>query len=836
MKFSSFLLSLLVFTTGISLRAQTSTVSVTINPNPLRFGSPATISATVAPSTATGKVTFYEGSRVLGIASVTNGSATLTSLQLTPDTSTVSARYDGDLNDSPSVSAPVTVTVNAVAGDGFPQLTAYSAGKIPNAVATGDFNGDGKLDLAVTSGEGPAVYVLLGNGNGTFQTPVPYAAGALPVAVIAADLNGDGKPDLIVANDFYGATMTSASIDVLLGNGDGTFQAPVVYTTPNSPLALIAGDFNLDGNVDIAVANASYSDVSIFLGAGNGMLTLGSDIATGPTTGAVGIAAGDFNRDGIPDLAIAETNLVIAIGNGDGTFTIGQSLPAGNDLNDVQTGDFNGDGMLDLAVADYGGSTVSVVLGNGNGTFQPAVAYAVQSAPSSVLITDYNGDGKPDIVAANNFSGGPGSVSLLAGNGTGAFAPAVNFGAGVGPFRMAQGDFNGDGVVDLAVDDLGDFNTNPGGISILLGGCFTVSPVGPLFYDNTGTNGQPITFTLTAQSPACTWTATATIPGVTFTPSSGTGNAVVSATIAPNSSSADLNGSISLAGSTISVFEAFTTQQFTDVPPSAYYFDAVNLLKTLNITSGCTSTMYCPTADITRAQMAVFIVRSVYGSDDFPVQLATPYFSDVTPETFGYMWIQKMYELGITTGCAPGLFCPAQNISRDQMAIFIIRARYGAKTAFTYNPAPYFLDVPTNGFAFQWIQRMKQDNVTSGCAPGYYCPASVVTRGDMSLFVDRGSFNLELPATEPIISSVTPATLAPGSSNLFTVTGVNTFFTQSLPVVVSTGGMTASGVTVLSDTEFTVTLTADPSALIQPEPMYVQSSVEAVKPNAISVQ
>jgi hypothetical protein len=300
----------------------------------------------------------------------------------------------------------------------------------------------------------------------------------------------------------------------------------------------------------------------------------------------------------------------------------------------------------------------------------------------------------------------------------------------------------------------------------------------------------------------------------------------------------DRSGSISVGGRSISVFEAFTQKKFNDVTPASYYFDAVNLLKTLNITAGCTTSTYCPTQAITRDQMAIFIVRAVYGNDNFNLLSSTPYFTDVSPATFGFKWIQKMYELGITAGCGPGLFCPTQQVTRDQMAIFIIRARYGAATAFTSPANQIFSDVLPSSFAYRWIQRMSEDGITTGCSATTYCPSSPVTRGDMAVFVMRGAFNqvLAIP-TEPVISQVSPNTLVHGGSGVFTVTGINTHFAQGTTAVVPVGGVTASGLTVVSPTQFTVTLTAASTAPIQPEPIYVQTgSEEAVLPNGLIIQ
>jgi hypothetical protein len=237
--------------------------------------------------------------------------------------------------------------------------------------------------------------------------------------------------------------------------------------------------------------------------------------------------------------------------------------------------------------------------------------------------------------------------------------------------------------------------------------------------------------------------------------------------------------------------------------------------------------------------MAIFIVRAVYGgSDAFPYS-STPWFTDVGPNDFGFKWIQRMYELGITSGCGPQLFCPNETVTRDQMAVFIIRARYGASTTITWPLAPLFTDVLSNYWSFEWIQRMKVDNITSGCTATAYCPTNPVTRGDMAIFVMRGGLNQLLPASEPIITTVSPNSLTHGTTGSFTLTGVNTNFVQGTTTVVPpvSSGVTVNSVTVTSPTTAQVSLTAATNALLQPMSIYVQTGPEeAVLPNGLTVE
>ncbi len=206
-----------------------------------------------------------------------------------------------------------------------------------------------------------------------------------------------------------------------------------------------------------------------------------------------------------------------------------------------------------------------------------------------------------------------------------------------------------------------------------------------------------------------------------------------------------------------------------------------------------------------RDEMAIFVVRAIYGSDNF-TYTTTPYFTDVTPTTFAFQWIKKLRDLGITAGCTATTFCPGDVVTRDEMAIFIIRTRLGLSIAgssptFTYPSSPYFTDATADSeFAYAWIQRLRlrrilrPDVITATS----YCSTQPVTREEMATFIMRGAFNQFLPAGTPVISQISPATLAVGTSGTFTVTGVNTNFVQGTTVLSPIPGVTIGTVTVTS--------------------------------------
>ena len=329
----------------------------------------------------------------------------------------------------------------------------------PLSMVVGDFNGDGKLDLALgiqQDGNSGYVSILLGNGDGTF-TPVSSspATGHCPCAMAMGDFNGDGKVDLAVAN------YDDNTVTILLGNGDGTFlpasSSPV--SVGANPTDLVSADFNGDGKLDLAVPNSTDNTLTILLGNGDGTF---SPVTSSPATGTTpfGLAVGDFNADGKLDLAVAnfdENTATILLGNGDGTFAPAPSPPATAGPALV-VGDFNGDGKFDLAVTGRGNSTVTILLGNGDGTFAPISGCC--GTPVELTHTlgmaagDFNGDGKLDLaVAIQNVQPSPPAdyITILLGKGDGTFT-ATDFSLLLydDPSSLALGDFNHDGELDFA--------------------------------------------------------------------------------------------------------------------------------------------------------------------------------------------------------------------------------------------------------------------------------------------------------------------------------------------------------------------------------------------------
>jgi hypothetical protein len=351
------------------------------------------------------------------------------------------------------------------------------------AVAVGDFNGDGKLDLAV--GGDITVSILLGDGTGNFTQGSTSPVGNDAQSVVVGDFNGDGKLDLAVTNYWVNW------VAILLGDGTGNFTPFSNPGVGSFSTSVAVGDFNGDGKLDLAVLNQGDATVSILLGDGTGNFTLASSpgVSEGPTQ----VAVGDFNGDGNLDLAIGGNPVSILLGDGKGNFTTESSTPVNGGL--AAVGDFNGDGNLDLAV--FGGGTVSILLGDGKGDFTMASPTAVDGG--SAAMGDFNGDGNLDLAFVN----WGGTVSILLGDGKGNLSPASSIATVCCSASVAVGDFNGDGLLDVVIP-----NYTAGKVSILLAAqpfpVVRLSPAsltfGPQLFGSSSAP-QPVTLTNTGGAP-----------------------------------------------------------------------------------------------------------------------------------------------------------------------------------------------------------------------------------------------------------------------------------------------------------------------------------------------
>ncbi len=612
----------------------------------------------------------------------------------------------------------------------FAPPVTYPASTRPRSATLAQLNAaDSFPDIVVTDYSANAVSVLLGNGDGTFQAAANYMVGVHPVTVAVADFNEDTKPDLIVAN------YDSSNVSILLGNGNGTFQAATNYSSNIGPYGATVGDFNEDTHLDVATSNVNFGTVNVMLGNGNGSLQA-------PVTYQAGlrpqvIATADFNNDNHLDLVVPNytaASFSILRGNGNGTFQTAVPYPVQDGPDYLTVADLNGDNHPDLILPHYSTNNLSVMLGMGNGMFQPEALYPAGGLnPLFASVADFDGDGTLDLASANY---GSNTAAILRGNGDGTFQGALTFptGAGTSPVAVIGGRFNADSLLDMFTA-----NENTDNVSVFISTCGQVTPT-PTFTPPP----SPPTVTATPTAPISTPTATPTVPGSTPTP------APPSATVAPSTGTA-----------TATPPPTACPVQFVDVPSGSTFYSYVRCLACRGIVGGypcggpgepCPGTYYRPNSNVTRGQVSKIVAASAQFADPIPSTQQT--FADVPPGSTFHIYIERLSLRGIIGGypcggafepcVAPGnrpYFRPNNPVTRGQLSKIVSGAAGYSETP----TGQTFEDAPPGSTFYLWIERVASRGIVGGypcggpfepcVAPGnrpYFRPNNNATRGQRS--------------------------------------------------------------------------------------------------------
>ncbi len=702
-----------------------------------------------------------------------------------------------------------------LSGKYFSAGTNPNGGVYPQAVAVGDFNEDGKLDVIVANDYTNEFALLLGDGTGGFAPPVLFSTTLHPQSILVADFNRDGHLDVAIASNFISV------VSIHLGTGQGGFGSAANFAVSGPSKSLVAADLNGDGLSDLAVVGSS-SFVSILLGNGLGGFAPQVNI---PVAGSSRILAADFNGDQKVDLALLSGVggspgwIYILTGNGSGGFSVTGSFSVLYAPTDMTIADFDGNGTLDIVVT-YRSEPYSIGLwlGDGAGTFSYGGQYLLESGtgmPFSVTVANLNGDTLPDVLVGSftytSTTDGITSATYLTsflGNAAGRFSMnSIGTEGGPAPwtsgypYGIAAGDFNQDGKTDAVLTDLGrgiwvflndttpypcqafpvpagiaedayasedtssDMNSvlEPGE-TVLLTTRWKNVFAGPVSLTGTASNfGGPAGAVYTLLDATAGY---GTIPPGGYGDSHRFGPSYRVSVSNPPIRPAhhwDVTLDETISAGLLKTWTLHVGKSFTDVPVSDGSYCFVEILLHNLITAGCGGGNYCPASAVTRWQMAVFLATAMVGpTGTVPTTGTVPnvggynctpggvsLFYDVPPTDGGCKFIHYIYAQGITGGCGDGNYCPASNITRWQMAVFLTMAMVGpagfVPTSGTVpNVGSYncdsggislFGDIPPTDWGCKYIHYIYAGGVTAGCGGGNYCPASNVTRWQMAPFL-----------------------------------------------------------------------------------------------------
>lgn len=362
-------------------------------------------------------------------------------------TATITASADGIIG-----TTTVNVTFRLFSGP-----TNYSVGATPSAVAAGDFNNDGLVDLAVANFEDDSISLLSGAGSGLFSPAQTFSVGLFPQSIVAGRFNSDSFDDLAVSN------LGDSTISIFLGVGTGIGSVTGV-SSPGGPIVIVTSDLNSDGKQDLATANISTTDLSLILGKGDGSFQSPSPLST-DGNGSIAILATDVDNSGKPDLvAVSGDKITVLLDDGSGGFGDPLTIPLGTNAspNAIISADWNGDGNVDLAIVNSSSADLTLLFGDGNGGFSVQTqTISLGGHPEFAAVGDFNQDGKPDIVVTISpdivvTNSADNIISILLNAGGGLFSNPVQQSTGGRPLGVVAKDLNGDGKDDIVVTNAED--------------------------------------------------------------------------------------------------------------------------------------------------------------------------------------------------------------------------------------------------------------------------------------------------------------------------------------------------------------------------------------------
>ncbi|MGH9381859.1 MAG: FG-GAP-like repeat-containing protein [Thermoanaerobaculia bacterium] len=652
----------------------------------------------------------------------------------------------------------VSVLLADGAGSFLEPMVIEGAAQTPQSIALEDVTGDGNVDILVTSFDTAEVALLAGDGAGGFDTPAHFATDVGPVFVVVSDVTTDGNLDLITLNH------TAQSVSVLAGDGAGGFGVAdhfaifdvegvpcTVNPDADCPWAwgLAVADVTGDGAPDIATANTNNNTLSVLPNDGNGEFPGFTAYDTGTQPGAVAVA--DVTGDGNFDIITSNrenhnisvhANLLVRVDLVDDEalgviITDPRPLmffPASLDLGEVEVGTSGAPQLAELqntgevdAVglefqmlggdfdADTGDCGTTLPAG---ATCQVAVTFSPSAGgPATATLTVSSDQAEVAGLFLGGYGYGEGIVtpvglaadfSVLDSDGNGVFEP--------GELVEVAPAWRNDDLDDAALTGEASQFGGPDGASYTL--ALDDADYGVLGFGEIGSCAETgVCYRLGVDDPA-------------VRPATHWEAAFVE----------------TLSDDTTQSWILHIGDSFTDVPRTSLFYPAIETLLHHGVTSGCTGTGYCPAGSVTRAQMPVFVLKALEGPDYLPpaCEEGDAVFTDVPFDDPFCPWIEELANRGVVAGCGSGAYCPASPVTRDQMAVFLLKTFEGGGFA---PPActGTFADVPCPSLFAAWVEELFERGITAGCAgePLTYCPAAAANRGQMAAFITR-TFGLEL--------------------------------------------------------------------------------------------